>query len=71
MDVPHSLDRPRLFRPLASCLLATLHHLSLIWITTPRRYPNLMHWLPLMLSVQRFLLLDEDKGRKQDEGLGM
>lgn len=56
-------DRRNFARRLASCLLTTIYHILWILITTPRRYPNLLHWLPLMLSVERSMLLDEDRIR--------
>lgn len=68
------LQRRRGLRHLTICLLInTVHQLLMILITTPRRSPNLLHWLPLMLSVQRALLGDMgDSGTgNRDEQPGM
>ncbi|KAI5448869.1 hypothetical protein NCC49_006056 [Naganishia albida] len=56
MQFSLSRGRHRLIYHLAVCVLDILHHLLIIAITTSRRFPNLLHWLPLVISVQGTLL---------------
>lgn len=41
---------------LATCVLEIPHQVLLMGLTAPREWPNLVHWLPLMLSFQRALM---------------
>jgi hypothetical protein len=58
----HQLRNPVIY------LLNVIHHLLLILITTPRQFPNLLHWLPLMISVQHALMGDMGDTGTWDRG---
>lgn len=46
----------RLAYHLATCVLETMHQVLIMGITTTRKWPNFVHWLPFVLSFQRALL---------------
>ncbi|KAJ9101882.1 hypothetical protein QFC21_003222 [Naganishia friedmannii] len=58
----------RVFRYLALYALQTVKHLLLIAIAS-RQYLNLIHWLPVILSLQRsvFFHADDGNGRTREE----
>jgi hypothetical protein len=73
MPHPADPDRRRLVLHRATCILELIHYLLMLIITSPRRFPNLLHWLPIILSLQVALLdrkddADEEKDEREDTG---
>lgn len=66
MLFPPTINRSRFGYHHLLCLLDTVHHLLMIAISRPRQFSNLVHWLPLALSIQG-ALSEPGESRSKDE----